>query len=125
MQIVDPMSLKALLFGRQGRIGRRRWWLWGVAMPIGMGLYFTVLLRVAGVAPRSTDILVNLLLFWPTLAVSVKRWHDRGKSGWWVLIALVPVIGWVWVLIENGLLRGDAGPNRFGEPEARSFSTSP
>ena len=125
MQIVDPMSLKALLFGRQGRIGRRRWWLWGVAMPLGMGLYFTVLLRVAGVVPRSTDILVNLLLFWPTLAVSVKRWHDRGKSGWWVLIALLPVIGWVWVLIENGLLRGDAGPNRFGEPEARSFSTSP
>ena len=109
------MSLRALLLGLDGRIGRRSWWLWGVAVPLGLGLYFTVLLRVAGLSPRVTDIAVNLALLWPAVAVSAKRWHDRGKSAWWVLVALLPVVGWLWTLVENGLLRGDGGPNRYGQ----------
>jgi|SRR5688572_1305271 uncharacterized membrane protein YhaH (DUF805 family) len=110
------MNLRDLLLRLNGRIDRRTWWLWGVALPIGLSVYFTVLLRVAGVSPRGTDLAVNLLLLWPTLAVSVKRWHDRDKTGWWVLVALIPFVGWIWLLIENGLLRGDARANRFGEP---------
>jgi uncharacterized membrane protein YhaH (DUF805 family) len=51
------------------------------------------------------------------LAVYAKRFHDRGKSGWWVLIALVPVIGFVWILIELGMLPGDPLPNAYGPPE--------
>ena len=106
------------MLGLRGRIGRRKWWLWGVAMPLGMAVYFTVLLRVVGVTPRYTDVLVNGLLFWPAIAVSVKRWHDRDKSGWWVLVALVPLVGWIWALVQNGVLRGDAQANRFGPPPA-------
>jgi uncharacterized membrane protein YhaH (DUF805 family) len=110
----DTDSLRHLLFGFAGRIGRRTWWLWGVAALLGMSLYATVLLRVAGVAADTTDLLVNMLLLWPALAISAKRWHDRGKSAWWMLVLLVPVVGWVWSLIENGCLRGQAGPNRYG-----------
>jgi uncharacterized membrane protein YhaH (DUF805 family) len=62
---------------------------------------------------------VNLLLLWPALAVSIKRWHDRDHSGWWVLIALVPVVGWAWMLVANGFLAGTDGPNRYGPPPAR------
>ena len=61
---------------------------------------------------------MNLLLVWPAVVVSIKRWHDRGKSGWWVLVTLIPFVGWLWALIENGLLRGDAGANRFGDVPA-------
>lgn len=118
MSSLEPPSLRSLLLDLNGRISRRSWWLWGVALPLGLALYFTVVLRVAGLPPRGTDIIVNLLLLWPALAVSVKRWHDRGKSGWWVLVALIPLVGWLWLLVENGLLRGDVGPNRFGEPPA-------
>jgi uncharacterized membrane protein YhaH (DUF805 family) len=116
LKIGVRMDLRPLLLGLKGRIDRRTWWLWGVAAPLGLALYFTVVLRVAGLPARATDVAVNLLLLWPTLAVSVKRWHDRGKSGWWLLAALIPFVGWIWVLVENGLLRGDAGTNRFGEP---------
>ena len=116
LQFEEPMPPKDLLLGLRGRIGRRKWWLWGVAMPLGMAVYFTVLLRVVGVTPRYTDVLVNGLLFWPAIAVSVKRWHDRDKSGWWVLVALVPLVGWIWALMQNGVLRGDAQANRFGPP---------
>lgn len=108
-------SLPWLLFSFEGRIPRRTWWLWGVAAMIGLGIYFTVLLRVAGVSAGGAERLVNLLLLWPTLALSAKRWHDRDKSAWWLLLALVPVIGWLWTVIENGLLRGTAGRNRFGD----------
>jgi uncharacterized membrane protein YhaH (DUF805 family) len=51
---------------------------------------------------------------WPSLAIYVKRWHDRGKSGWWVLIVFVPIIGYLWLLIECGFLAGDDGPNEYG-----------
>ena len=111
---LEPPSLRRLLLQPDGRLGRRAWWLWGVAMPLGMALYFTAVLRVAGLSAYHSEVAVNLLLLWPTLCVSIKRWHDRGKSGWWVAVALIPVLGWLWMLIENGLLRGDAGVNRFG-----------
>lgn len=55
-----------------------------------------------------------LLLIWFQTCMEVKRWHDRDKSGWWVWIALIPVIGSFWVLIECGFRRGTEGPNRFG-----------
>jgi len=58
--------------------------------------------------------LVWLVWLWTLLAVFVKRWHDRDKSGAWMFINLVPVIGWIWTLIECGLLPGTRGPNRYG-----------
>jgi uncharacterized membrane protein YhaH (DUF805 family) len=111
----DADSPRRILFSFDGRIGRRTWWLWGVAALLGLSLYATVLLRVAGVAAGTTDLLVNLLLLWPALAISAKRWHDRGKSAWWTVVVLVPVVGWIWALIENGCLRGDRGANRYGD----------
>jgi uncharacterized membrane protein YhaH (DUF805 family) len=115
MRDLEPQTLKRLLLDPSGRVGRRGWWLWGVAMPLGLALYFSVILRVFGLSARATDIAVNLLLVWPAVVISIKRWHDRGKSGWWVLVTVLPFIGWLWALIENGLLRGNAGSNRFGE----------
>jgi hypothetical protein len=67
--------------------------------------------------------LLGLVLFWSVIAIQVKRWHDRDKSGWWILINLVPIIGSIWALIDNGFLRGTEGMNRFGEdPLERSTS---
>ena len=110
----DTDSLRRLLFDFKGRIGRRTWWLWGVAAMLGLGLYFTVLLRVVGVSAHVTEGLVNMMLLWPALALSVKRWHDRDRAGWWVLVSLIPVIGWGWAVVVNGLLPGSSGANRYG-----------
>jgi uncharacterized membrane protein YhaH (DUF805 family) len=115
----DPWPWRMLLDPR-GRIGRGTWWVYGLAAPIGAGLLLHVLLAIARVKAELADHVVNLLLLWPTVAVSVKRWHDRNLSGWWVLVALLPVIGWAWALVANGLLPGTPGPNRFGpEPASR------
>ncbi|MGQ0485996.1 MAG: DUF805 domain-containing protein [Hyphomicrobiales bacterium] len=59
-------------------------------------------------------IILVVVFLWPTLAIYAKRWHDRGKSGWWMLIILIPLIGPIWVLIELGFLRGTKGPNHYG-----------
>jgi len=112
---VEPMPPLRLFFSLRGRVSRRQFWLYGVLALIGLAMLGHTLLGIARVRTQTADLWVNLLLVWPGLAVSVKRWHDRDKSGWWVLLNLVPVIGWLWALIDNGFLRGTTGPNRFGE----------
>ena len=67
--------------------------------------------------PAGVLIVLGLLYIpavWIGLAVAVKRWHDRDKSGWWVLIGMIPLIGAVWTFVENGCLRGTVGPNTYG-----------
>ena len=51
--------------------------------------------------------------FLPSLAVSVRRLHDVGKSGWWVFISLVPIIGSIILLIWY-VGKGTPGENRYG-----------
>ena len=98
----------------RGRIARRTFWLWGVLALIAAGVLAHALLGIARVRREPAEHIVNLLLLWPAIATSAKRWHDRNKSAWWVLIVLVPILGWCWALIENGFLRGTRGDNRFG-----------
>ncbi len=54
-----------------------------------------------------------LLVFLPTIALSVRRLHDINRSGWWLLIATIPVIGAI-VLIIWHCTKGTEGDNRFG-----------
>jgi uncharacterized membrane protein YhaH (DUF805 family) len=103
-----------LFAGLEGRVGRRSFWLHGVLTLTALGVVFMALLEIAGVAPERAERLANLLVACPAIAISVKRWHDRNRSAWWVLVGLIPVIGQFWLLIDNGFLRGTRGPNRFG-----------
>lgn len=59
-------------------------------------------------------IVVTVVSLVVSIATDVKRFHDRDKSGWWVFIVFIPVIGAVWLLIECGFLPGTVGSNRFG-----------
>ena len=56
----------------------------------------------------------TIVAIWPSFMVGIKRCHDRDRSGWFLLLILLPVIGWIWLLIDLGFLRGTVGPNRFG-----------
>lgn len=58
-----------------------------------------------------------LALIVPQLAVGARRLHDIDRSGWWLLLALVPVVGWI-VLIYFNVQPGQPGANRFGAPPA-------
>ena len=111
------MSLKDLYLSPSGRIGRRVFWIQGVLVFVVIGLVGALLDSVLQ-ANGIVSMVASLLVIWPSLAVQIKRWHDRDKSGWWVLIALVPVIGAIWAIVETGFLAGTPGPNRFGPAEA-------
>lgn len=59
-------------------------------------------------------LLSALVLFWVVLATHVKRWHDRGESGWMFLVSLIPVAN-IWAGIELGFFRGTTGLSKYGD----------
>ena len=116
-----------------GRINRQKWWLglialvvvqWIVMLVLGMLFGGGMMATVDPANPEASAgammamlipiIIVTLLFLWPSLAIYAKRWHDRGKSGWWTLIMLIPLVGPIWALVELGFLRGTDGPNQYG-----------
>ena len=56
---------------------------------------------------------MGLALFLPGLAVSIRRLHDLGRSGWYFLLILIPLIGTIILLIWF-CMRGTVGPNQYG-----------
>jgi uncharacterized membrane protein YhaH (DUF805 family) len=63
-----------------------------------------------------------LLMFIPGLAVCVRRLHDTGKSGWMLLVALIPFIGAIWLLVLF-LIEGDSAANEYG-PNPKDVNAS-
>ena len=74
--------------------------------------------RTAGVGLLST--IFSLAILIPSIAVTVRRLHDTDRSGWWVLISLVPLIGWI-VLLVFTVQESTPGSNRYG-PNPKSAS---
>lgn len=112
----DPMPPLRLWLDPRGRINRTSFWLHGVLAMCGLAVLLRALFDIARLPQDQVDEWVSLLLAWPTLAISAKRWHDRDRSAWWVLLLLIPVVGVLWLLADNGFVRGTPGRNRFGEP---------
>jgi uncharacterized membrane protein YhaH (DUF805 family) len=111
------MDWKYLFTSFEGRIGRQSYWM-GVLVLIGVSIVAGLLDAILGTAGESgwgiVSVLAALAMIYPAIALYAKRWHDRGKSGWWSLIGLVPVIGGLWMLIELGFLKGTSGANPYG-----------
>lgn len=127
------MDFKHLFTSFDGRIGRQSWWV-GIIVLLVIQLVLALVVgmvfgaeRTVQTAPGSFSasydfgttgsivyFIVLLPLLWAGLAVYAKRWHDRGKSGWWTLISFVPLIGLIWIIVELGMLRGTEGTNQYG-----------
>ncbi|ELV8850338.1 DUF805 domain-containing protein [Vibrio fluvialis] len=138
------MSYQTLLFSFQARIGRQTYWIWNVCYYLAIVSVIVLLNRwLPGLAPYVLPLFMLLILV-PDLAVTAKRWHDRDKSSWWLLLNVPLVIGRMtvpigeasmtatpnlldtgislaallcgsWILIECGFLAGSDGDNRFGK----------
>jgi uncharacterized membrane protein YhaH (DUF805 family) len=67
---------------------------------------------ILGMSPL--EWIVTVVLGWIYLATQAKRFHDVGRSGWWVLLNLIPLIGPLWAGVVTGFYRSTAGPNRYG-----------
>jgi uncharacterized membrane protein YhaH (DUF805 family) len=110
-----------------GRASRSEYWLFALVFVIIYLVCFALDYNAfwsgqMTIMPLST--VAYLVHFIPGLAVLVRRLHDTDRSGWWMLLGLVPVIGSVWLLV---LLcsEGTYGPNEYGPNPNVPYATQP
>jgi uncharacterized membrane protein YhaH (DUF805 family) len=103
-----------------GRSRRKEYWMFTllfVLAIVGMAIVTGILGAFSSPEPTALFVvpigLLILALFVPTLAVQVRRFHDQDKSGWYVLLGLIPYVGGIIVLVFM-CIEGTRGPNRFG-----------
>ena len=109
----EKLSMKQIFFSFEGRIPRKVFWLYLILPMIAMGVIYGVAAAISETLGYIVGVPMYIVFIWASLAIQVKRWHDRNKSGWWILLGFVP-IGNIWALIETGFLRGTEGANNFG-----------
>jgi uncharacterized membrane protein YhaH (DUF805 family) len=105
-----------------GRSSRAEWWR--VHIFCGVLAVMFEHAMMAQLAPRNGIMqpvsmlwpLASLALAWISVAGVVRRFRDRGKSSWWALLYFIPVIGWLWILIECGFLPGKPGVTHTFKP---------
>lgn len=86
--------------------------LFNIIISFGLGIVDSILgTTVQGYGMIS--LLYSLLVFIPYLAVSVRRLHDIGKSGWMLLVGLIPIIGAIWLIVLFAT-DGEPGKNQYG-----------
>ena len=100
-----------IYFDWHGRISRKSYWLFGL-LPAALYLLDRFVLSGLG-AWASWLILLAILV--PSAMINIKRSHDRGRTGWFTLLLLVPLLN-LWPLIELGFVEGTDGDNRYGPP---------
>ncbi len=135
--------MNKLLFTIDGRIPRSQYWL-AVLIYIGASVAVTMVVyalnsllagsigedgdaAITGIAAVPYILLLlgyTVLSIWSGICVNAKRCHDRGRSGWFQLIMLIPLIGPLWYMIESGFLRGTQGLNRFGPDPLDAITTA-
>jgi uncharacterized membrane protein YhaH (DUF805 family) len=101
-----------------GRARRAEYWMF-VLINFGVAIVLGIVDAVVGTGVLNA--LYGLGVLIPSLAVSARRLHDTNRSGWWQLIALVPIIGWVIAIVfyatDSNPGTNKYGPNPKGELE--------
>lgn len=110
-----------------GRASRSEFW-WAVLITTIIGVVIEVIgiaaggdLLAANSSPTGPDDIAptiwGLATLLPSLALTVRRLHDINRSGWWVLIGLIPVVGWIILIVFNATAADPAGA-RYDQPHA-------
>lgn len=116
---ISAVKHKYLLFN--GRASRKEFWavmLFSVLISFVLQLLYTLGFAISdnlGLLLALPFMIFALGMVIPQLTVSVRRLHDTDKSGWWLLLGLIPIFGTI-ALIVLFSLASSAGDNRFGEP---------
>ena len=113
------MSFSQLYFSTEGRIPRSTYWLKYYLPLLGISMLGWLLDYAMGTYDAEYGIglvsgTISFLIIWPSIAIYVKRIHDRDRSGLFLLLLFVPLLN-IWPTIEILFLKGTEGPNQFGE----------
>ena len=93
-----------------GRSMRSEYWYWLLFVILGS---FVAAIVDAFTTGFLLGAVFGLGTFLPGLAVAIRRLHDTNRSGWWILLGVVPIIGWIILFIWYAT-EGTSGENRFG-----------
>ena len=110
--------LKSNYANFNGRARRSEYWYFWLFSFL-VSIVCTILTSILGKAPvlgtliSIVTLVISLLLLVPGLAVAFRRLHDTGKSGWWILIALIPLVGEI-LLIVFFATDSQPGENKYG-----------
>jgi len=96
-----------------GRASRSEYWWFALFIVLG-GIIFSVV-----DSSGMLYMVFSLAVLLPSLAVGARRLHDIGKSGWWQLLGLIPIVG-VIVLIIFFVQKPQVGDNQYGQEIALS-----
>jgi uncharacterized membrane protein YhaH (DUF805 family) len=94
-----------------GRARRKEYWMFTLIVTL-MSIVTTLLDAVIGMGVLT--VLFFVVHFIPSLSVTFRRLHDTGKSGWWILIGLIPVIGGILIIVFM-CMNGEDVANKYGE----------
>lgn len=114
---LDVMKNKYATF--TGRARRKEFWMYFLVVAIieiALSIILSILGLIGGVfviIGSFITVLFGLAIIIPTLALWMRRLHDTGKSGWWLLINIIPVVGSI-VLLIFALLDSQPGDNKYG-----------
>lgn len=109
--------------GFGGRATRTEYWLFflvNIIIHLVLGIVSSLLSLTAGDAVGILSLVYGLAVFLPSIAVMVRRFHDGGYTGWLGLLLLIPVIGWI-VVIVFMILPSERGDNKHG-PDPRGVA---
>ena len=102
-------------FDFEGRTGRREFWYYILVVFVA-ALALGIVQAILGLGSLLSSLL-SLALLLPNLGIGARRLHDIDKSAWWLLIGIIPLVGWA-ILIYWYAQPGSAGANQFGaEPK--------
>ena len=99
-----------------GRIRRMGWWIAGLGVSIVSSVVDNMRDRDLNILILIVLAIVAFIIWLIGISLSVRRWHDLNKSGWWVLVNLIPILGWIYTLVMLGFMPGDQGHNNYGPP---------
>ena len=103
--------------GFEGRARRKEYWMFTL-FNIIVSIVLAIVDGIGGFMTESgigmLGLLYTLAVLLPSIAVGVRRLHDIDKSGWWLLLVFIPLIGAI-VLLVFAVMEGTRGSNRFGE----------
>lgn len=106
------MKMLANFSDFQGRTSREDYW-WAVLGCFLLSLVVGIICGWLGLVGKIISGLLSLVLFIPELSLNVRRLHDINKSGFWLLIGLIPLVGGI-ILLLLAIKEGDADSNNYG-----------